>query len=114
MKLFNYKAIEREGRLRWLVRGPNFDMRLVEIEPRADDPEQQHRPHTHPWEHEVFVIEGNGAVWDGNEKRGVGEGDVIYIPAGEAHTLINSGDTVLRFICCIPAKVNLKQITPVT
>jgi len=109
LKIFNYREVEPEGRLRWLIRGPHFDMRVVEVEPS----QEARTPHVHPWEHEIFVFEGEGAVWDGDERRMFGEGDVIYIPANEPHTFINLGEKTLRFICCIPAGVDLEQITPV-
>jgi quercetin dioxygenase-like cupin family protein len=36
---------------------PNFVMRLFEIDPDGYSPF-----HTHAWEHEVFVLEGEGTV----------------------------------------------------
>ena len=111
MKLFNYREVELEGRLRWLIRGPHFDMRMGEIEPSK---ELSDTPHTHPWEHEVFIVEGSGSVWDGEKRHTFREGDVLYIPAGEPHTFMNQGEKTLRFICCIPAGVDLEQIKPVT
>ena len=66
--------------------------------------------HNHPWEHEVYIIEGNGDIWNGEKRYSIGEGDVIYIPPGEPHTFINTSDKTLRFICCIPADVDLNQI----
>lgn len=110
MELFNYRDVEIEGRLRWLIRGPHFDMRLVEVEPPRSPPEP---PHVHPWEHEIFIVEGRGAVWDGEERHPFGEGDVISILAGEPHAFLNLGEKTLRFVCCIPAGVDLKQIKPV-
>lgn len=37
----------------------NFAMRLFEIQPRGYSP-----LHQHDWEHEVFILEGKGAVRD--------------------------------------------------
>jgi len=111
MKILNYRDVEVEGRLRWLIRGPTFDMRLVEIEPHQALSET---PHTHPWEHEIFIVEGDGVTWDGEEKHHVGRGDAIHIRAGEPHTFINNGRKTLSFICCIPAGVDLNQIKPAT
>jgi len=107
LRLLNYRDVEIEDRLRWLIRGPHFDMRMVEVEASGGPPE---KPHVHPWEHEIFIVEGKGAVWDGEKRRPFGEGDAIYVPSGEAHSFINLGEKVLRFICCIPAGVDLKQI----
>jgi len=110
MKIFNYQHIKREGRIRWLITGPNFDMRLIEIEEKTNTSSS---PHVHPWEHEIFIVEGNGAVWNGSERKLFSKDDVIYIPPGEPHTFINMGENALRFICCIPSGVDLKQISPV-
>lgn len=109
MKIFNYRDVKPEGIIRWLITGPNFDMRLIEIE---EKPNTLSSPHVHPWEHEIFIVEGNGAVWDGVDRRLFSKGDVIYIPSGESHTFINLGENALRFICCIPSGVDLKKITP--
>jgi len=109
LRLVSYRDVEPEGRLRWLIRGPHFDMRMVKVEESQGPPET---PHVHPWEHEIFVVEGRGAAWDGDERRPFGEGDALYVPAGEPHSFINLGGRTLRFICCIPAGVDLKQIKP--
>lgn len=111
LEILNYTDVEAEGRLRWLIRGPNFDMRLVEIEPLQGLSEM---PHTHPWEHEIFIVEGEGATWDGEKKQSLGRGDSVYIQAGEPYNFINEGEKTLRFICCIPAGVGLNQIKSVT
>lgn len=107
MKIFNYSDVELKDGLRWLIRGPHFDMRMGELGPFE---KTYHGPHVHPWEHEVYIIEGNGDIWDGEERRSFEEGDVIYIPSGEPHTFINTSEKILRFICCIPADVDLNQI----
>jgi len=109
MKVFNYKSVDLEGNLRWLIRGPNFDMRMVEIESSKEDSWTQH---VHPWEHEVFIVEGKGEIKSGGEGDPLKEGDVVYIPAGEPHAFVNKGEKTLRFICCIPAGVDLEQIKP--
>ena len=109
MKIFNYEDVKRDGIIRWLITGPNFDMRLIEIEENHGTPRSTH---THPWEHEIFIVEGKGAVWDGNERSLFGKGDVIYILPGEPHTFINLGEETLSFVCCIPSGVNLEKITP--
>ena len=42
---------------------PNFAMRIFEVSPGGHTP-----LHHHPYEHEIFVMEGQGTVWrDGKE-----------------------------------------------
>jgi len=82
---------EREG-------APNFIMRIFDLEPGASSPF-----HEHPWEHEIFVIEGKATVRKGSDEEApVQEGDTVFIPPGEKHCLINRGDGLFRFMCLIP------------
>jgi len=50
--------------------------------------------HTHPKSEETyFVINGTGTVFTGKDKKPtkIGEGDVVYIPAGMPHGVANTG-----------------------
>jgi len=87
--------------LRWVISqadgAPNFAMRVLEVEPGCATPYHQHE-----WEHEVFVIEGQGAVrWSGGEQA-LRYGSVVFVPGGEMHQFINRGSELLRFLCLIP------------
>jgi len=55
--------------------------------------------HIHPWEHEVYILEGSGVlVCDGKEYP-VKEGDAMFIPGGVDHyTLNNQNSGVIRRI----------------
>ena len=76
----------------------NFAMRLFEIKPDGHTP-----LHSHPHEHEVFVLDGEGVfVCEGKEHRIAAE-YVIFVPGGAEHQFRNSGDSVLRFLCLVPA-----------
>ena len=87
--------------VRWVITeedgAPNFVMRIFEVEPRAHTPF-----HTHPWEHEIFVLEGSGVVRGEGEERKISPGDVVLILPEERHQLINDEEKLLRFICLIP------------
>jgi quercetin dioxygenase-like cupin family protein len=72
-------------------------MRLFEMAPNGFSP-----LHSHPWEHEVFILEGNGAVTDGKEQKEFKEGDVLFIPSNERHQLKNVGKVIVKFLCLIP------------
>jgi len=89
--------------VRWLIGkkegAPNFSFRIFEMEPGAVIP-----LHNHDWEHEVFVLAGQGTVKVADEEALVKEGDFIFIPPGVEHQFINGGDEVFRFICIIPLK----------
>jgi quercetin dioxygenase-like cupin family protein len=76
---------------------PNFIMRAFEVQPGASTPW-----HTHDWEHEVFVLAGNGEAVASNGKALIAPGSAVFVVPGEQHQFVNSGPEVLRFICCIP------------
>src|SRR5215510_5958093 len=62
-------------------------------------PDKTNTHHTHPWEHEVYILKGSGTlVCDGKEYP-VSEGDAIFIPGEVDHyTLNNGGQGVMRRI----------------
>ena len=76
---------------------PNFAMRLFEVAPGGSTPF-----HSHPWEHEVFVLDGLGAIGTVDGPRPVRGGDSVFIPGDERHQFRNVGGEPLRFICVIP------------
>lgn len=58
-------------------------------------------PHYHPRTEEIYYItSGRGRMRLEAEIRDVGPGDSIAIPPGLKHQITNSGDEVLRFLCC--------------
>ncbi len=76
----------------------NFAMRMFELKPGGHTP-----LHTHPHEHEVFIVTGRGTlVCEGQEHEFAPE-HVIFIPGGEEHQFKNTGDSILKFLCLIPA-----------
>ena len=110
MKLVNYENIEKnkvemEGadgcEMRQLVTNtdgaPNFSMRQFEVAPGGNTP-----LHSHPYEHEVFVLEGNGLVRDGDQEHPISKGDVIYVAPDDVHQFKNVGEEPLKFLCLVP------------
>jgi mannose-6-phosphate isomerase-like protein (cupin superfamily) len=58
-------------------------------------------PHYHPVTEEIyFILEGTGCLEIAGERRDVGPGDAIAIPPGQVHQISNTGQAVLRFLCC--------------
>jgi quercetin dioxygenase-like cupin family protein len=99
-------AVEIEGakdtEIRWLISkddgAENFSMRIFEIQPGGHTP-----LHTHPHEHEIFVVEGEGTfVFEGKEHQ-FEKDYVIFVPGGSEHRFKNTGDSLLRMLCLIPA-----------
>jgi len=90
------------GGVRWLISkedgAENFAMRMFELAGGGHTP-----LHTHPHEHEVFIVEGEGVfICEGREYPFRPE-HVIFVPGGKEHCFKNTGASVLRFLCVIPA-----------
>lgn len=58
--------------------------------------------HSHPWEHQVFVISGHGWCRDESGRHEFRDGDVIYVKPGEPHAFGNSGQEPVKLVCVIP------------
>ncbi len=87
--------------VRWLIGqpdgAPNFAMRQFEVEPGGFTPR-----HSHPYEHEVFVLEGEGIVVEGDVEHRLAAGDVVYVVPDEIHQFRNTGPVPLKFLCLVP------------
>ena len=79
---------------------PNFTMRQFEVAPGGHTP-----LHSHPYEHEVFVLEGEGSVQVGECRYPLAAGTVVYLPPGVKHQFRNESNRPLRFLCLIPNPV---------
>lgn len=76
---------------------PRFAMRVFEVQPGASTPF-----HSHWWEHEVFILSGQGKVRGKDGERDLAPNDAVFVPGDEEHCFMNTGSEVLRFVCCIP------------
>jgi quercetin dioxygenase-like cupin family protein len=72
-------------------------MDVFEIAPGGQSPY-----HSHPWEHQVFVISGSGWCLDETGKHDFQDGDVIYVRPDEPHAFGNSGPDPVKLVCVIP------------
>jgi quercetin dioxygenase-like cupin family protein len=119
MKLNHFQAVEQndvdmpgaEGcKVRWLVGAKdgaeNFSMRQFEVGVDGFTPK-----HSHPYEHEVFVLSGEGTVLEGEMVHKIKSGDVIFVRPDEVHQFKNTGDKPLQFLCLIPNSALDKPIT---
>ena len=106
MRVQNYRQVEGNeaapGVVMRVVAGPaedapTFVMRVFEIQPGSATPH-----HSHPWEHEVFVISGNGTLKSADTERPLVEGDAVTVLPDELHSFANSGDDIFRLICVVP------------
>ena len=93
----------KDLKIRWLITkedgAEKFAMRLFEIQPGGYSP-----LHQHDWEHEVFILEGDGVTKDKKNEKPFKKGDVFFVPPMEWHQFINTGKRPLKFLCLIPYK----------
>lgn len=75
---------------------PNFAMRLFEISPGGYTPR-----HRHDWEHEVYVINGDGYVFKGEEKIKIEKDDFVFVEPSELHQF-RAGENGVSLICVVP------------
>lgn len=76
---------------------PNFRMRLFEIAPDGFSPYHQHN-----YEHEVYILEGQGELVGEKERQAFSEGQAVIVLPNEWHQFRNTGTAPLKFICIIP------------
>lgn len=108
------QPVEMEGAtgctVRWLVGqpdgAPNFAMRQFEVAVGGHTPK-----HSHPYEHEVFVLEGEGVVLDGDTQRPLKGGDVVYVAPDDVHQFRNTGDAPMKFLCLVPHSAATGKVT---
>ncbi len=119
MKIAQHEAIDQQVvempgsekcKVRWLIGtkdgAPNFAMREFEVATGGFTPR-----HSHPYEHEVFVLEGEGTIAEGDELHPIRAGDIIYVAPDEIHQFRNTGNQSLKFLCLVP---NSSYNMPVT
>ena len=109
MKAYHYTEIEnldvpepaKDVKIRWLINekqnAPNFAMRRFEVAPGGQTPF-----HSHPWEHEVYVIEGNAVAVSKDGETPISPGSVVLVMPDEEHNFVNNGNTDFVFLCMIP------------
>lgn len=118
MKILNYSSTEAKcagaetskTTVRWLIDeetgAKNFFMRLFEIDAGGYTP-----LHIHAWEHEVFILEGEGIVVCEDEEKLFRTGDAVFIAPNEKHQFRNTGKKVIKFLCLIPNKKDAEAAT---
>ena len=76
---------------------PVYTMRMIEIVSGGHSPR-----HHHPYEHENYIIEGNGQVFINDQWYNLQPGDVVFVPPDVIHQYRNNGKNTFKFLCSIP------------
>lgn len=90
------------NRIYWMltseVGAPNFELRYIEIPPGG---RSSHG--SHPHEHEVFVVKGQGIVKHPDGETRLTPGMAVFVPGDEVHQWMNtSADESFGFVCVVP------------
>jgi quercetin dioxygenase-like cupin family protein len=101
------KKVETDGAkgtsVRWLISpktgAKNFAMRYFIIKKGGHTP-----LHKHDYEHEIFVVKGEGWLTHGSETDKMCPGSFALVKPDELHQLKNESSETLEFICLIPAR----------
>ncbi len=104
MKVFNHQKIKLEKAecctktyVRLLIAkemgAENFSMLLFEMEPDGYSP-----LHKHPSEHQIFVLQGEGTLFNGEKTTSIKAGDVVFIGSNEHHQFKNNNGKPLKFL----------------
>ena len=87
--------------IQWLIppeKAKNFAMRRFIIKKGGHTP-----LHKHDWEHEIFVLNGKGALVDENgNEHPLNQGNFAFVEPNELHQFKNVGDDDFIFLCLIP------------
>jgi len=98
-------TVQEEGaegvKIKWLldksVGAPAFAMRHFTVQPGGHTP-----LHKDDWEHEVYVLEGEGFVKHQDREYPIRPGDAVFVPANQLHQFRNTKSSRLRFLCMVP------------
>jgi quercetin dioxygenase-like cupin family protein len=77
----------------------HFAMRMFELEPEGHTP-----LHTHDWEHEIYVLDGQGSIRYEGQEYPLSSGSVLLVPANTQHQFRNKDRSPFRFLCIVPMK----------
>lgn len=83
---------DREG-------APTFALRRFDVAPGGHTPF-----HVHPWEHEVYILEGEGELRTEAAVRRFHAGDALLVPPNVRHQFAGTAVNAMRFLCMIPVQ----------
>ncbi|KMO86255.1 hypothetical protein AB840_09105 [Megasphaera cerevisiae DSM 20462] len=88
--------------VKWLLGepegAPNYELRYLTFPVHAST-----LYHKHAWEHEVFIVKGQGILKTRHDEILLKDHDAILILPGEEHQLLNRSETdTFDIICVVP------------
>jgi quercetin dioxygenase-like cupin family protein len=86
---------------------PTFAMRHFTVEPGGNTPH-----HSHNYEHEVYIVEGEGQVEQDGQHHPIRAGDVLFVPPNAVHQFKATTTHPLKFLCMVPVTFDCGKPTP--
>lgn len=107
-KSINRKYMEGVS-IRYLIveefKAPNFEMRYFELEKGTKTSFDKHG-----YEHEVFILRGEGKLIVNGKEFELRPNDAILIEPWEVHQLFQVGDDPFGFLCIVPNGVSKSKL----
>lgn len=76
----------------------NYVMRILEVKKDGNT-----AFHSHNYEHEVFIHQGQGQIFGNGKWHAFKARDVVFMPPNEEHQFKNTGKESLFLVCVIPS-----------
>ena len=76
---------------REIITGKNSQVVVMNLQPKEEIGME-----THEGDQILFVVEGTAGVVINGESSSVGQNEVVFVPSGLEHNVINSGDSELK------------------
>ena len=87
--------------IREILAPANSSLKMQSLAEATLTPGQATQRHHHVRAEEIYyVFKGRGLMEVAGRKREIGPGDAVAIPPGSGHTLENTGDSDMVFLCC--------------
>jgi len=88
-----------------LVGSTHLSVNILKIQPGSGTPNHIHHKSEEAW----GILEGEGIMRVNGKDYPFGVGDVLYVPAGEAHQVICRGQTTLRYFAITAPPIDLEH-----
>ncbi|MDZ7330785.1 MAG: cupin domain-containing protein [candidate division KSB1 bacterium] len=93
----NVSGVSRRVLISAEDQAPNFTMRLFHVEPGGYT-----YHHSHDFEHEIYILEGEGEAIGSGGTVLFKAGAAIFVEPNEIHQLRNTGKGTMSFLCLVP------------
>jgi mannose-6-phosphate isomerase-like protein (cupin superfamily) len=105
--------VEERGRLRshFLLDAGDLGSKSLSVTWVDVPPGAEQRAHLHEESEQVYVIvRGHGRMQVAGDEEDVSEGDLVFIPPGAQHGIVNDGDETLVYVSAASPPVSMEEL----